>query len=177
MSTEAIPCRSLGEYIVELVARLEEGDGEAAQRLREVVGPRRGVVRLDDESVAIGFDTDGRLDVGPDDSRVDGVGATDRQTVLDLQDGYVEVRDAILDGRLEVSGDTDAIARMFVAIEILLDGSARIPALQALARDFRGDPCRPPQGRPVPPSRRGPWQPTGRDEREIALLERLGLLP
>jgi hypothetical protein len=177
MSTEEVPCRSLGEYIVELVARLEAGDAEAVRRMREVVGPRRALVRLDDESVSIGFDSEGRLDVGPAEGQIDGSGATDRQTVLDLQDGYVEVRDAILDGRLEVTGDTDAVARMFVAIEILLDGSARIPSLQALARDFRADPCRPPRGRPVRPSRHGPWQPTGGDAREIALLERLGLLP
>jgi hypothetical protein len=172
-----VPCRSLGEYIVELVARLDAGDAAAGRRLREVVGSRRGLVRVDDEAVLIGFDAGGHLQVGREDGSADGVGSTDRQTVFDLEDGYIEVTDAILDGRLEVSGDTESVERMFVAIEILLDGAARIPALQALSGDFRDDPCRPPRGRPVPKSRRGPWQPTGRDEPEIELLERLGLLP
>lgn len=123
------------------------------------------------------FDAAGMLRVGRPRGAVAGKGGTDRGTVLDLLDGYLEVTDAILDGRLEVAGEAGAVARIFVAIEILLDGSTRIPSLQRLARDFRDDPCRDPRPRPMPHSRSRSWQPTGDDPEETSLLERLGLLP
>lgn len=145
--------------------------------MREVVGARRGRIRLDDETVDVRFAADGSLRVLRPRGRVDGEGATERATVLDLLDGHVEVVDAILDARLEVRGDADAVARIFVAIEILLDGTARIPALQRLARDFRLDPCRALRERPVRRSRRGSFRPTGEEPDEAALLERLGLRP
>ena len=95
--------------------------------------------------------------------------------MLDLLDGYIEVGDAILDGRLRVSGAVDDVVRMFEAIEILLDGSARIPSLQRLARDFREDPCREPRRSPVRRSRSEPWH-GGVDPAELTLLARLDLL-
>lgn len=169
--------RSLGEYVGELVARLDAADPAAGARLREVVGRRRARIRLDRETVDVGFDARGTLRAGRPRGAVAGEGATDRGTVLDLLDGRVEVADAILDGRLEVTGEADHVARIFVAIEILLDGSARIPPLQQLARDFRADPGRGPRPSPVGRSRGRAWQPTGDDPAELALLERLGLLP
>jgi hypothetical protein len=163
--------------VEELVARLGAAEPEAVERMRRVVGTRRARIRLDDEAVEVVFGADGRLRVEAAGGRVDGEGGTDRQTVLDLLDGYLEVTDAILDGRLAVAGETDSIARMFVAIELLLDGATRIPPLQELARDFRDDPCREPRRRPTERSRRGPWHATGGDPAERALLDRNDLLP
>jgi hypothetical protein len=145
--------------------------------MRQVVGSRRARIRLDDETVDVVFDVDGKLRIGEPSGEVDGEGSSDRQTVLDLLDGYVEVTDAILDGRLSVSGATEHVSRMFVAIEILLDGSTRILPLQQLARDFREDPCREPRRKPQRRSRPSPWHPTGNDPAELSILERHDLLP
>ena len=145
--------------------------------MRQTVGAHRARLRLDDEAVDVWFEPGGLRVEAPGDEPVDGEGETDRATVLDLLDGHLEVTDAILDGRLRIHGELDEIARMFAAIEILLDGSARAPALQRLARDFRDDPAREPPTAPRRRSRRGPWHPTGPDAAELELLERLGLLP
>jgi hypothetical protein len=181
MSTEPAvpepPCRSLAGYVDELVTALGEADASAVARMRSVVGTRRARIRLDDEAIHVAFGPAGLVVEEVADGPVDGEGATDRATVLDLLDGHVEVTDAILDGRLEVRGNVDGVVRMFLAIEILLDGSTRAPALQALARDFRADPCREPRRPPVRATRRKPWYPAGSDAEEHALLGRLGLLP
>ena len=168
-------CRTLAEYISELVAELGAADPAALARMREVVGRRRARITLDDESVEVQFG-DGVL-VGPAGTGdVDGAGTTDRQTVLDLLDGYLSVSEAIVDGRLNVVGPTEEVHRMFVAIEILLDGAARAPTLQRLARDFRADPCRPPRGRPVGPSTPAGHFPPPPPADEDSLLARLDLL-
>jgi hypothetical protein len=145
--------------------------------MRKAVGGRRARIRLDAEAVDVGFDLDERLRVEEPGGEVDGEGATDRNTVLDMLDGYIEVTDAILEGRLAVSGETEDVARMFVALEILLDGSTRIPPLQQLARDFRDDPCRPARGAPKRRSRATAWHPIGDDPAERSVLVRHDLLP
>ncbi|MDQ3670209.1 MAG: hypothetical protein M3377_08040 [Actinomycetota bacterium] len=176
MRTEP-PCRSLGEYVQELVARLGAADASAAARLRETVGDRRARIRLDDESVHVCF-RGAELEVRKARrGKVDGEGATDRQTVLDLLDGWIEVKDAILDGRLDVHASPEDVHRIFVAIEIVIDGSARAPALQALARDFRRDPCREARARPRAATRRTPWFPPRAEPDEAEMLTRLDLLP
>jgi hypothetical protein len=178
----APPCRSLAQYIRLLIARLDEKEPAAATRIRTLVGRRRARIALDDETVIVGFSaTDGRLMVGDDDGQpVAGSGVTDRATVLALLDGYASVTDVILDGRLRVDGPVDDIARMFQSIETLIDGATRVPMLQQLARDFRGDPCRAPgsgrRGRGASQSR-SQVSPGSVGAGEMALLERLGLLP
>jgi len=77
----------------------------------------------------------------------------------------------------DVSGETENVSRMFVALEILLDGSTRIPPLQELARDFREDPCRPARGTPKRRSRPAAWHPIGDDPAERSVLDRHDLLP
>lgn len=147
MSTDP-PCRTLGEYVAELIARLGAADLDALERLRWVVGSRRARIVLGPEAIDVQWRGDA-LNIAPaGEGQVDGRGATDRQTVLELLAGQLEVHDAILDGRLDVVGEIDDVERMFMAIEILLDASARSPRLQALADDFRTDPCQPPR-RPV----------------------------
>jgi hypothetical protein len=136
-------CLTLAEYVEGLVAGLAAADPEADSRLRRVVGRRRARIQLDDESVDAWFTGDGALRVvASSASEVDGSGYTDRATVLDLLDGYLEVTEAISSGRLAVVGAAEDVVRMFQAIEILLDASARAPALQRRALDFRRDPCR-----------------------------------
>lgn len=175
MQTEG--CSTLGEYVEALVEELGRADPAALDRMREVVGSRRARIGLDDESVDLGF-VGSRLVVETSSTDpVDGEGTTDRGTVFDLTDGYLELADAMLDGRLDVRGSADDVQRIFAAIEILLDASARAPALQRLARDFREDPCRPPRGRPVRASARVPWYPPTSGAAEVALLARLDLLP
>ncbi len=170
-------CRSLGEYVEELVRELEGADPAASERLRRVVGNRRARIRLDDETIEIELGRKG-LEVGPLSERtIDGEGATDGTTVLDILNGYLEVADAILDGRLLVTGSVDAVARMFLAIELLLDASARAPALQRLARDFRRDLYPSPRGQPVRATRTTAWYPAGSPSAELALIGRLDLLP
>lgn len=180
------PCRSLEEYVEELVRRLDEGEPRLGDRIREVVGARSAAVGLDEERVLVRF-RDGELAVRPVEeppADVDGRGWTDRRTVLNILDGYLEVTTAILDGRLRARGPVDDVTRMFRAIEIFLDGSTRIPPLRRLADSYRDDPCLPPppsfdERHPTPdatppdappfPGRPGP--------RERELLDRLDLLP
>jgi hypothetical protein len=165
------PCRTLAEYVGELIRRVGAADPAALARMRTVVDGRRARIVLDDEAVDVAFAGE-RLRVEPAGAgAVDGTGVTDRATTLELLDGYLEVTDAILDGRLDVTGGVDDVERMFGAIEILLDVAARTPALQDLAADYRADPCRAQRRSPPPPP------PARSGESERALLDRLGLLP
>ena len=174
------PAEPSGEYVSALIAALGRADPAALARMRQVVGGRRARIRLDDEEVEVRFVT-GTLVVEPARglSAVDGMGSTDRATVLDLMDGHLEVGDAISAGRLDLVADVDAVAAMFAAIEILLDASSRSPELQALAREFRERPAREPR------SRAGAWSWRSRADDlrrasprgEHALLARLDLLP
>ncbi len=165
------PCRTLAEYVGELIARLGAADPAALERMRAAVDGRRARIVLGEEAVDLRFAGDDLIVEPPGTGAPDGTGVTDRATTLELMDGYLEVTDAILDGRLDVTGTVDDVERMFAAVEILLDVAARAPALQDLAADYRADPCREPRRAPPPPlSVTSP-------ESERALLDRLGLLP
>jgi putative sterol carrier protein len=168
---------TLGEYVRLLVETLGRSDRNALARLRSAVADRSARITLDDESVDVWFAGE-ELSVEPAPARdVDGEGATDTPTVLDLMDGYLEPREAILEGRLDVSGAAEDVHRIFVAIEILLDAAPRSPALQDLVRQFRADPSRPRRARPMPASGvPRPYPPRAGPEEE-ELLRRLGLLP
>ncbi|MFX0115335.1 MAG: hypothetical protein ACFFB3_12370 [Candidatus Hodarchaeota archaeon] len=136
------PCRKLYEYIWELIKRLGENDPDSFRRMCEIVGNRKARIVVDNETAIFSLDAEGLTfydDRG--DIEVNGEGRTNRCTVLDLLDGYIEVSEAISDGSLQVIGEPDNVFRMFLSIEILLDCSASIPALQELARDYRNDPC------------------------------------
>src|SRR2546423_2982050 len=133
--------RSLAHYISELLRRLEIAEPSAMARLRQAVGGHRARIALDDQVVLVAFAPNAELRIEPDDRSgvVDGSGSTDRATVLALLAGRVEVIDAILTGRLEVAGPAEAVSRIFIAIEIILDAAPRTPSLQALAREFVED--------------------------------------
>lgn len=172
MSVE--PPWDLGRYIALLVAEAGAAEPSSAARLRGIAGCLSAVVAVGDESVHIRFEGEALrvrpMTAGAEDA--DGVGETDRATVLDLLAGCLEVTDAILSGRLRLTGSTDAVIRMAQAIEILLDVSVRAPALQRLADRYRAD--SPPLAPFTPaPRQRG----DGPAAEELNLLKRLGLLP
>ena len=174
------PCRSLAEYVTALVDRLGSDEPPSLARLREVVGSRQARIRLDKEVVFVRFEGPRLVVVaGGDDATVDGAGSTDRQTTLALLGGEVELTDAIVSGRLDARGEVEDLARIFIAIEILLDASSRSPLLQELAREFESDPCRPARApraqRRVQASNQ--VDPDRRPESERRMLSRLDLLP
>ena len=167
----------LGEYIAALIDALGTANPAALARMRQVVGERRARIILDDEAVDISFGPASlHVQTVAAETEVNGVGETDSTTVLILLDGYLEVIDAILNGRLHVSGLPEDITRMFVAIEILLDASPRTPALQALAARFWRE-RRERRGLPPPNRRRASWYPFSSNVSEYDLLARLDLLP
>lgn len=178
MSTEVSPCRTLGEYVEELVVRLSRDDPAAFDELRCTVGSRSATIGLDAEVVSVRFR--GReLVLGPSTGSVEGAGSVDGHCVLDLLDGYDDVTPAILDGRLRVQGAIDDVLAMFAAIEIILDVSARSPALQALSHDLRADPCRSPRPPRLPGdfNRSTAWRFNDVVKSEAGLLAKLDLLP
>ena len=142
--------------VEQLLARLEEGEPARIARITQICRWPPGSIVLDEESGDVDVDA-GRITVTSAGAvPVEGLGRLTRVATLDLLDGYLEVTAAVLDGALEVVGDIPAIVAIGQALEILLDGAARIPSLQLLARDFRDDPC----SRPAPPSH--PAGPIGR---------------
>ena len=182
MSTEEIsPLPStpptLSQYVDALISVLGAAHPSMLARMRLIVGDRRARIVLDDEAVEVAFDQE-RLKVQPLTGNIalSGEGATDTATVLELLNGYLEVSDAILSGRLRVFGEAEDIIRMFMAIEILLDAAPRTPALQSLAARFCSD--RRPQSRPHVSGRyRVSWYPFRCGVNELKLLEDLDLLP
>jgi hypothetical protein len=167
--------RSLGGYIRALVDRLGETDPEALARLRRVVGSRRARIRLDGEVAEVRFDGLHLEVVEQDTARpMEGEGSTDRGTVLDILDARIEATEAVVDGRIAIQGAADDVARLMLAIEILLDGSVRGPSLQALAAEFRLAGSSGAEAGRTATRRRNPAAKAS--ERELALLRRLDLL-
>jgi hypothetical protein len=177
-SPALVPCRTLGEYITALVERLGEQEPWRLARLREVVGARRARIGLDAESVDVWFEGEVLIVRDSPAGPVDGEGSTDRLTTFELLAGRLEVKDAILQGRLHAHGDTESLVRIFQAIEILLDGASRTPALQQLAADYLSDPCRPspPPVPPPSPAWRVQVDPDRLPGYERVMLQRLDLL-
>jgi len=178
--TESGTGNSLGEYIRALISVLGVEDPAALERMRAVVRGREARIVLDDEAVEVGF-FHGPLQLRPvsggenQEGATANLGVTDSRTVLDLLDGYLEVTDAILDGRLRIAGEAEDVVRMLVAIEILLDASPRSPALQALASRFQS--ARRKGEGSTARGERGSWYPFACGARERDLLSQLDLLP
>lgn len=163
---------TLGEYIRALVHLLGQDAPQDLIRMREVVGSRAARIELDNEVAEVVF-IDGDLRVQPGlGFGVEGTGSTDSTTVLDLLDGNLEVSAAILDGRLAMTGEADDIARICVAIEILLNASARSPKLQRLAARFRHQ-----HASSTARTEDVAWYPFAPSASELDLLHRLDLLP
>ena len=169
MSTEP---RTLGEYIARLVAALDAADPQAARRLRHVTRGRVATIALDGEAVQVAF-VDGMLTIRPSAPDRPPCGRTDAGTMVAILDGRLEVHAAIVDGRVDIVGTDDDVARMLCAIEILLDASPRAPALQQLAAQFR----RRHGARPGEPCEWLSWYPFRPTTSEWRLLQTLDTLP
>ncbi len=168
---------SLREYVIALLRALEEGFPAEFSRLKDIVGSRRARITLDNESVEVYVAPEGlRVVKAPGDGRVDGSGRTARATVLNLLKSHTEVIDCILNDTLRVFGAPDAVIRMFLAIEILLDASPRSPALQSIAERFLVE-QQLSHAPSTPSPRPGPWYPFASNATEQVLLHRLDLLP
>jgi hypothetical protein len=158
----------LATWITELVEALDRDRSGAGRRLRQVVDGYRARIVLDTEVVLVSMDH-GEMSVGPDDldATVDGWGATTTEVVLAILDADIEVAEAVERGHLQVVGSTKVVSRMFHAIELLLDGSARVPELRRLAARFIDEAGTTPLPAPAP---------TEVAPVEAAMLQRLGLL-
>ena len=165
--------RGLLAFVGALVAGLDAGDPTAASRVRALAGTRTARIGLDDESVDVRFAADGSFhatSVG--EGAAPCRGRTDRRTVHDLLDARLEIRDAVLSGRIEAVGPVPDVAAMFAVVEVLLAASVRLPALQSLADELLG----------VPPAPGAPtradlaWYPDEITPAERALLADLDLL-
>jgi hypothetical protein len=169
MSTEP---RLLTAYLEALIADLGHADSAALSRLRQIVGARRARIGLDAEVCELCFAGQRFLVMADGGGAVEGLGSTSLQTVQDLMGGRLEVNEALLSGRLRVQGGVEDIARIFQAIEILIDVSVASPPLQELAAELaRRRGAADPAVAPIVIS------PRHLDERELALLRRLDLLP
>lgn len=172
-----MPERTLADYIRELVQRLEHGEPAAFNALRRAAGAARARIGLDDESVDVRF-VGARLVVSPQaGGGSEHSGWTSRATCLALLDGRLELTDAILDGQIEVHAPADRAVRLIAIVEILIDAATRVPALRALADEFR-DSCRVDVRAPfLLHARSTPFGPCELPESQISLLARLDLLP
>lgn len=164
------PSRSLATWIRDLVDAADLDPLGAGRRLRSIVSGWSALIALDDESIVVSMPTSGRLEIAPPTAitPTDGSGATTSRVVLALLDGQIELSDMIADGWIEVRGHRDAVTRLFHAVEILLDASARVPALRQLAVEFRHE-----RGPTVPLPHRDI---AAEQSDELVLLARLGLL-
>jgi hypothetical protein len=165
MSTER---KSLQAWIDGLVAALDDDPWGTADRLRDVVAGYTARISLDDDTVVVSMPSRALVWEDGTDAPVDGEGSTTAAVVIAILDGRLEVTDAVARGLVQARGSPEAVLRMFHAVELILDASARVPALRRLADEFRrGAEDRAPDVSPEP------WEQPPADE--LALLARLGL--
>jgi hypothetical protein len=166
MSTERTSLRS---WIERLVSALEDDPWGAGGRLRDLVWGYTARIVLDGGAVLVSMPGE-ELEWLPATTQVDvdGEGATTSAVVVAILDKGLEVTDAVERGLVQAAGSPDAVLRMFHAIEVILDASARVPALRALADEFRREAgANGVGGVPEPP------RPPGTEM--LALLDRLGV--
>lgn len=166
--------RTLADYIRALVAGVDAHDPYAGSRLRAAAAGRRARISLDDETVVVWFDGSALVLTDDDPAlAVDGEGRSDSWTVADLLDGRVEASDALLTGRVQATGEPEAVAALLHIVEILLDVSVRAPDLQGLARELVGSLGPRPSGRAGPATA---WYPRETTDAELTILADLDLL-
>jgi hypothetical protein len=174
MSEPARTQRSLVEWIGLLLGALSDGDRAAYGRLLAIVTGYSARIGLDDEWALVSARRGEIVVTAATDEAADGDGSTTRSVVEALLDADLELATAILDGHIEIRGSDEAVSRMLLAIEILLDAAARVPELQRIGREYRESGPR----RPAPDlTARSDWYPRAPGPGEEALLARLGLLP
>lgn len=152
VSTDAAPCRTLAEYVRQLVVRLAEDEPAAFEELRRTVGARSATLGLDDETVLVHVQG-GEILVHLSVSGGDGTGWTDGNCVLDLIDG------AAVSGITTSPGQLDEVAMDAVdRREVVVPVSRRSPpADRPCVRRCRRLAASPgPTVRPAPAERVGP---------------------
>lgn len=131
--------RHLRDWIVALYAALEEAEPHSAAAIRKLAGVQLARMVLDDDRVTVRF-ADGALQVRR--MRASTVqlkspnGSTDRQTVTALLLGYMEISEAIAQDHIRLRGTAEEVMAICAIIEVLVDASTRVPALQQLAAAF-----------------------------------------
>src|SRR4051812_30923302 len=79
-----VPCRSLAEYVMLLLSRLQSADERAAARIRDAVGDRSACIVLDDERINVRVEGTQVVASSTVTAGEDGRGVTSRTTTLDL---------------------------------------------------------------------------------------------
>ncbi len=130
--------RHLRDWIVALFAALEEGEPHRADAIRKLAGAQLSRMVLDADRVTVRFEAgDLRVRRLPENAALKTPnGTTDRQTVRDLLQGYMEISEAISQDKIRLRGTADEVMAICAIIEILVDASTRIPELQRLAAAF-----------------------------------------
>jgi hypothetical protein len=161
----------LAFWIPELLAALDEDPAGAGAQLRSTIAGRSARIGLDDDVVLVESIGEGSLTVRSDDTAAqpDGSGFTTRAVVVALLDSRVDINQVIISGDLELRSAIDDALWMYRIIELLLDGSSRVPRLRELSQQFLA------AARVSPPRDFVDWR-SGSRHVEIDLLGRLGLL-
>ncbi|MGC3939673.1 hypothetical protein ACOTTU_17855 [Roseobacter sp. EG26] len=130
--------RHLRDWIAALFAGLDRAEPHSASGVRKLAGSEASRIALDEERVTVRFDENGlrvsRLKTGA--RLTPPYGVTDRKTVGALLLGYMEISEAIAHNHIRLRGTADQVMAICAIIEVLVDASTRIPALQELADDF-----------------------------------------
>ncbi|GFE48906.1 hypothetical protein So717_06590 [Roseobacter cerasinus] len=131
--------RHLRDWIVALYAALDEAEPQRAEAIRKLAGDEISRMALDKDRITLRF-VDGALIVRRMRASTAQLksphGATDRHTVTALLRGYMEISEAISNDHIRLHGTADQVMAICAIIEILVDASTRIPALQRLAEAF-----------------------------------------
>lgn len=136
MSSEA---RHLRDWIIALYAALNDAEPHRAEAIRKLAGEQMSRMVLDEDRVTVRF-VDGTLQVRRMRASINPLkspnGSTDRQTVNALLLGYMEISEAITLDHIRLRGTAEEVMTICAIIEVLVDASTRIPALQQLATRF-----------------------------------------
>ncbi|WP_253746453.1 MULTISPECIES: hypothetical protein [unclassified Ruegeria] len=131
--------RHLRDWIVALYAALEEAEPHSAAAIRKLAGAQLSRMVLDADRVTVRFVED-RLQVRRIRASTAQLktpnGATNRITVTALLQGYMEISEAIAQDQIRLRGTADEVMAICAIIEVLVDASTRVPALQRLAAAF-----------------------------------------
>lgn len=106
-------------------------------RLMSALGARAAYLEVGEEAITVSM-KDGRLHVrdGRHDP-VQGIGALDRQTILDLVEGRTTLTDALLDGRLSLTADPPTLLRLSEAMTLFVEAAVRSTSIAMLWEDYR----------------------------------------
>ncbi|WP_300062691.1 hypothetical protein [uncultured Roseobacter sp.] len=131
--------RHLRDWISALYATLEQSEPHNAEAIRKLAGSQISRMVLDDDRVTVRF-VDGvlhvrRMRAGTGQLKSPN-GSTDRETVTALLLGYMEISEAISHDHIRLRGTAEEVMAICAIIEVLVDASTRVPALQQLADTF-----------------------------------------